>query len=76
MLAAARGELEVVQELISPPPPHTWDTLQVCRWLETAQQCSAGVVKRVTAAKLTGEMLLRVDPPGWMKLGARPRQAV
>ena len=76
MLAAARGELEVVQELISPPPPATWETSQVCRWLETAQQCNAGVLKRVTAAQLTGKMLLRIDPPGWMKLGARPRQAV
>ncbi len=76
MLAAARGETEVVQELIAPPPPHAWETSRVCQWLKTHQRCNDSLLKRVKAAEVTGEMLLDIDPPDWIKLGARPRQAV
>ena len=75
MLAAGRGQLDVVQELIAPVPPRCWDTPRLCRWLRQAHRCNDFMVKHITAADITGEILHTVDVREWMKLGARPRQA-
>jgi len=75
MLAAGRGQLDVVRELISPQPPRCWDTPRLCRWLRQVHRVNDSMVKRVTAAEIAGETLHTVDQQVWMRLGARPRQA-